>query len=363
MSKKSFLIGFSFLGLSGVIIIIVILGLILTSTLFLAGDEQVTRDTLNTSSSLDAGAFCSTTKEIDYAKWDAAIARAGVLSTKGDKIISMSNELGIDPVLFASIAVHESNWGKSDAAINKNNIGGLMDPATNWSTVKVFPSLDEGIEAMGKTLYNRIIKDGKNTIEKLGSVYAPLGAANDPHHLNENWIPRTKEYAAEFGGLTMNCEVSENTVTTDFDFSKLTDKDVSALRVSIAKTGFKWLGRPYVWSGGRNPSDVAAGNFDCSSFVRWVYAENGIDLGPMGSTSTETLNKKGKAISIKEIKIGDVIFFNTYKRDGHIVIYLGDGKFIGANGDDKTGSISVQNMNSPYWKSVFTGHVRTYIND
>ncbi|MGE7924707.1 NlpC/P60 family protein [Viridibacillus arvi] len=363
MSRKSLLIGISFLGLSGIIIIIVILGLILASSLFLASDEQVTRDTLNTGSSLDAGAFCSTTKEIDYAKWESAIARAGVLSTKGDKIISLSNELGIDPVLFAAIAVHESDWGQSSAAINKNNIGGLMDPATNWSTVKVFPSLDEGIEAMGRTLYNRIIKDGKNTIEKLGSVYAPLDADNDPNHLNQYWIPRTKEYAADFGGLTMNCEVSENGVSSDFDFSSLTDRDISALRTSIAKTGFKWLGRPYVWSGGRNEADIAAGNFDCSSFVRWVYAENGIDLGPMGSTSTETLNKRGKAIPFKDIKVGDVIFFNTYKLDGHIVIYLGDGKFIGANGDNTSGSISVQNMNNVYWKSVFTGHVRRYIND
>ena len=27
---------------------------------------------------------------------------------------------------------------------------------------------------------------------------------------------------------------------------------------------------------------------------------------------------------------GDLVFFDTYKRDGHVGIYIGNGKFIGA---------------------------------
>src|SRR5699024_3867073 len=34
-------------------------------------------------------------------------------------------------------------------------------------------------------------------------------AANDPNNLNEHWVPTTKEIAQKLGGLTMNCEPSE----------------------------------------------------------------------------------------------------------------------------------------------------------
>lgn len=350
------LLGIGIVGI-GALSITVIAGIALVIMLIvsmIASDEEVAAS----ESSISDGLFCSPTKEIDTTTWNNAFKNAGVLADKGDKFISVAKEQGIDPVLFAAISFHESAYGKSKPAKDKNNIGGLMSS----NGLYVYSTLDEGIEAMGRTLHNRIIVDGKNTIELLGSVYAPLGASNDPNNLNANWIPTVTKIVTDLGGLTMNCEASEG-ITTDFDFSKLNESTASELRKKVATTGMKWLGRPYRWGRGRTPADVAAGLFDCSSFVRWVFNENGINLGPMGATSTETLNKIGKKISIKDIKIGDVIFFDTVKKDGHIVIYIGDGKFIGANGDDKSGSISIQNLSAPYWKSTFTGHVRRYIND
>ena len=40
----------------------------------------------------------------------------------------------------------------------------------------------------------------------------------------------------------------------------------------------------------------------------------GIDLGPLGSVSTETLNKLGKRISINEIQVGDIIFLEYLQK-------------------------------------------------
>lgn len=65
------------------------------------------------------------------------------------------------------------------------------------------------------------------------------------------------------------------------------------------------------------------------------------DLGPLTSTSTETLKHLGKPVSPDDMKPGDLVFFDTYKVDGHVGIYMGDGKFIGA-----------------YWKKKFNGRVK-----
>ena len=57
---------------------------------------------------------------------------------------------------------------------------------------------------MGNTLHNRIIKDGQFTISDLGSVYAPIGADNEPTGLNNHWAPNVTALVAQFGGLTAN---------------------------------------------------------------------------------------------------------------------------------------------------------------
>lgn len=295
---------------------------------------------------------CSPTGEINQTLWDSIFndpAQSGKLSGKGDKIIELSEEKGIDPVLFASIAFHETMWGKSNAIVEKNNPGGLMGA----NGLMVFDTLDEGLESMARTLYNRIIVDGLVTIEKLGAVYAPIGADNDPNDLNSNWVPVTTRIAESLGGLVMNCEV-----LTDFTFDF--DGDVSELRANIASSGTVWLGKPYVWGGGRTPASASRGEFDCSSFVHWVYKKNGIELGNMGSVSTETLKHMGKQIPISEIKVGDLIFWDTYKVDGHVGIYIGDGKFIGSQ--SSTG-VAIESVNSSYWSSVFKGHVRRIVED
>ncbi|WP_306471712.1 bifunctional lytic transglycosylase/C40 family peptidase [Priestia megaterium] len=112
---------------------------------------------------------------------------------------------------------------------------------------------------------------------------------------------------------------------------------------------------PYVWGGGRNQSDIAARKFDCSSYVRWAYSSAGVDLGPVGATTTDTLIKRGKVVKASEMKRGDVIFFDTYKINGHVAIYLGDGKFLN---DSSSQGVSIGDLNNTYWKAKFNGNVR-----
>lgn len=295
---------------------------------------------------IGGGAFCSPNKEINSAAWNQSFANVGVLSTHGQTIINLANQYTIDPVLFAAIAFHESAYGKSNAILTKNNPGGLMGK----NGLMVFPTLNDGLESMARTLHNRIIKDGLTTLDRLGSVYAPVGAANDPTGLNNHWVPTVSKIVGNLGGLTMNCESYTDGSTIVFD------GDVTEAAKTVASVGTRWIGNSvYKFGGGRSESDISKGWFDCSSFVHWAYKQAGINLGNVTSTSTETLNKMGKKVSASDLRVGDLIFFDSYKRDGHVGIYIGNGRWIGSQGS--TG-VAIVSMNDNYWNPIFKGHVR-----
>ncbi|HAT4218247.1 C40 family peptidase [Clostridium perfringens] len=125
------------------------------------------------------------------------------------------------------------------------------------------------------------------------------------------------------------------------------------------EAGMKWVGKsPYVWGGGRNQADVDAGRFDCSSLVHYCYSNAGIQLGDRSSVTTWSLLELGRAVSPSEMKRGDLLFFDTAGRNGHVGIWLGDGKFLN---DSSSKGVSIGDLNSPYWKSNFNGNVRRII--
>ncbi|MDQ0217377.1 peptidase [Peribacillus cavernae] len=115
--------------------------------------------------------------------------------------------------------------------------------------------------------------------------------------------------------------------------------------------GNKYIGNSvYVFGGGRTASDIANGRFDCSGFVAWAYSQAGISL----PAHTDALKNAGSQISYSQIQPGDLVFFDTYKKDGHVGIYVGGGKFIGSQ--SSTG-VAIVSMTNGYWKGVFNGRV------
>lgn len=121
---------------------------------------------------------------------------------------------------------------------------------------------------------------------------------------------------------------------------------------TIISAGYKYIGNSvYVFGAGRSASDIANGRFDCSGFVSWAFSQGGISL----PSSTSSLRYSGSKVSPSDLKPGDLVFFDTYKKDGHVGIYIGGGRFIGSQ--TSTG-VAVASMTSGYWKDHFNGHAR-----
>ncbi|WP_071460614.1 NlpC/P60 family protein [Bacillus massilinigeriensis] len=124
----------------------------------------------------------------------------------------------------------------------------------------------------------------------------------------------------------------------------------------VTTVGNRWINNSvYLFGGGRNQNDINQGNFDCSSFVHWAYSQVGINLGELTSVSTETLKNFGKLVNDSQMQPGDLVFFDTYKKDGHVGIYIGDNKFIGAQ--SSTG-VAIADMSKGYWKEKFNHRIK-----
>ena len=122
---------------------------------------------------------------------------------------------------------------------------------------------------------------------------------------------------------------------------------VSSTTNSIARRvvsdSMNYLGVPYVF-GGTTPN-----GFDCSGYVRYVFANAGVYLPRTADAQYEV----GYSVSTSELVPGDLVFFSTYEPGpSHVGIYLGDGDFINASSSQ---GVSVESLYSSYWGSCYIG--------
>lgn len=108
--------------------------------------------------------------------------------------------------------------------------------------------------------------------------------------------------------------------------------------LSFAST---FLGVPYTW-GGTYPQ------FDCSSYVQYVFGHFGISLKRV----TWDQYTEGQSVSRDNLQAGDLVFFSTYQAGpSHVGIYVGNGIMINSSNS----GVSFANINSSYWSSRYYG--------
>lgn len=111
----------------------------------------------------------------------------------------------------------------------------------------------------------------------------------------------------------------------------------------IIQTAMRYQGVPYSF-GGNGP-----GGFDCSGFVRFVYAQAGVQLPRMADEQFEV----GRSVAYANLRPGDLVFFTTYAEGAsHVGVYLGNDRFIHASSSQ---GVRIDYADSGYWGDRYIG--------
>jgi cell wall-associated NlpC family hydrolase len=115
---------------------------------------------------------------------------------------------------------------------------------------------------------------------------------------------------------------------------------------SLINNAMNLIGVRYRWG------DKVQTGFDASAFVKYVLKDNLGFLFPV--KTTDDMSKVGLQVSRESLKPGDLVFFNTLKREySHVGIYVGENKFI--HSPARGSGVRVDDMNSVYWDMRFDG--------
>jgi cell wall-associated NlpC family hydrolase len=117
----------------------------------------------------------------------------------------------------------------------------------------------------------------------------------------------------------------------------------------VVGTALSLRGAPYR-DGGSDPA-----GFDCSGFVTYVFAQQGLALPRTVSEQYDA----GREISPDRLEPGDLVFFSTVGRGAsHVGIAVSATEFVHA--PSSRGVVRVERLTTPYWSSRFVGIRRVF---
>jgi cell wall-associated NlpC family hydrolase len=105
----------------------------------------------------------------------------------------------------------------------------------------------------------------------------------------------------------------------------------------------KMVGKPYRYGG------AAPSGFDCSGLVVFGYRQAGAAL----PHSTERQRAMSHPVRRSSLRRGDLVFFDLEgKKNSHVGIYLGEGRFVHAPSSGK--HVRTDALGAAYWKKHFS---------
>jgi cell wall-associated NlpC family hydrolase len=144
---------------------------------------------------------------------------------------------------------------------------------------------------------------------------------------------------------------SKSNESTEVYRSKYADDSAPRDVNKIIKTAKSYIGTPYKYGG------ITSSGFDCSGLVYVSFKELNIDL-PRRSSDQAGF---GKEIDVEQVKIGDLIFFNT---SGSSISHVGIVESINHDGainfvhSSTSKGVTISSLDENYWKARFVKAVR-----
>ena len=181
---------------------------------------------------------------------------------------------------------------------------------------------------------------------------AHAAPTNDTNEASNRWTLNRNTHQVIDRWLITN-EVFDRWVTDKNAMTSSVMNQIDAVRNDVADktsdlvtTAMGLLGVPY-----RRGGNSAETGFDCSGFVRTIYSQT---VGLVLPRRADQQAAATQSIDKKELKPGDLVFFNTMRRTfSHVGIYIGDGKFVHSPRTGQT--VRVEDMQTSYWKKRFDG--------
>ena len=97
--------------------------------------------------------------------------------------------------------------------------------------------------------------------------------------------------------------------------------------------------------GGTQPGS----GFDCSGLVYYSYRQAGVAV----PRTVAQQMRFAAPVSAAELRPGDLVFFDTSYKGGHVGIYIGEGRFVHA--PSSGGRVREEHLEQPYWHRRWIG--------
>jgi hypothetical protein len=254
------------------------------------------------------------------------------LTGLGAVFVADAESVGVDPRLMVAITGAETSFGTYGPAQAIHNPFGL-GPSLR------FPNWSAAIQAASNTLGGNLYRGaGLVTIAEIQSRWAPLGVANDPMNLNNNWQANVDRYYADLGGNPNGAVIISG--ASQLVSLSPTIPAPGTQGPAAAQTALGLLGVP-------NPADSPDGLNDVE-LVQTVYQDQGVSL----PGSLTGLAAAGTAQAPQGLRAGDAVFFaDASGTIDHVGIYLGGGEFIHAPGPEQR--VRIASLYDNPWRTSY----------
>jgi len=134
------------------------------------------------------------------------------------------------------------------------------------------------------------------------------------------------------------------TVQKRSEFGTAQPKAVTQDRLDLVQIARNLIGVPY-----RYGSAEPGRGLDCSGLVFYSYREVGVSVPRTASQQ----RRHSAPVAASALRPGDLVFFDTRAKSGHVGIYSGQGRFIHAPSNG--GKVREEKLGKSYWRKRWVG--------